>query len=171
MSLIPLIKFLFVSFIPLITSNLAFRRWLVLLMDLFPLLISDKGLKIDLTMFLFLSLIPLTKFLFMFLIPLIKFLFVSFISLTTSNLAFRRWLALLMDLFPLLIPAKGLKIDLTMFLFLSLIPSIKFLFVSFIPLITSNLAFRRWLALLMDLFPLLIPDKGLKIDLKMFLFL
>merc|ERR1719342_358050 len=101
-------------FLSLITSNLAFISWLALLMDLFPLLIPDKGLKIDLTMFLFLSLIPLTKFLFMSLIPLIM-----------SNLAFRRWLALLMDLFPLLIPAKGLKIDLTMFLFLSLIPLTK----------------------------------------------
>merc|ERR1719300_2119955 len=121
MSLIPSIKFLFDSFIPLITSNLAFRRWLALLMDLFPLLIPAKGLKIDLTMFLFLSLIPLTKFLLMSLIPLIKFLFVSIIPLIMSNLAFRRWLALLMDLFPLLIPAKGLKIDLTIFLFASLI--------------------------------------------------
>merc|ERR1719342_1553251 len=138
-------------FLSLITSNLAFISWLALLMDLFPLLIPDKGLKIDLTMFLFLSLIPLTKFLFMSLIPSIKFLFVSFIPLITSNLAFRRWLVLLMDLFPLLIPAKGLKIDLTMFLFLSLIPSIKFLFVSFSPLIMPNLAFRRRLALLMDL--------------------
>merc|ERR1719342_239515 len=125
-------------------------------------------------MFLFLLLIPLTKFLFMSLIPLTKFLFVSLISLTKSNLAFISWLALLMDLFPLLIPDKGLKIDLMMFLFLllipltkflfmSLIPSIKFLFVSLISFTKSNLAFRRWLALLMDLFPLLIPDKGLKI--------
>merc|ERR1719342_1599183 len=168
-------------FLSLITSNLAFISWLALLMDLFALFIPDKGLKIDWTMFLFLSLIPLTKFLLMSLIPLIKFFFVSFIPLITSNLAFRRWLVLLMDLFPLLISDKGLKIDLTMFLFLSLIPLtkflfmfliplIKFLFVSFISLTTSNLAFRRWLALLMDLFPLLIPAKGLKIDLTMFLF-
>merc|ERR1719342_1189365 len=119
-------------FLSLITSNLAFISWLALLMDLFPLLIPDKGLKIDLTMFLFLSLIPLTKFLFMSLIPLIKFLFVSLIPLTKSNLAFISWLALLMDLFPLLIPAKGLKIDWTMFLFLLLIPLTKFLFMSLI---------------------------------------
>jgi len=76
-------------------------------------------------MFLFLSLIPLTKFLFMSLISLTKFSFVSLISLTKSNLAFRRWLALLIDLFPLFIPAKGLKIDLAMSLFASLIPLTK----------------------------------------------
>merc|ERR1719342_1847770 len=111
MSLISLTKFLFVSLIPLTKSNLAFRRWLALLMDLFPLFIPDKGLKIDWTIFLFLSLIPLTKFLFMFFFSLTKFLFVSLISLTKSNLALRRWLGLLMDLFPLINPAKGLKIE------------------------------------------------------------
>merc|ERR1719300_260697 len=117
--------FLLVSLIALTKSNLAFRRWLALLMDLFALFIPDKGLKIDWTMFLFLSLIPLTKFLFMSLISLTKFLFVSLISLTKSNLAFRSWLALLIDLFPLFIPAKGLKIDLAMSLFASLIPLTK----------------------------------------------
>merc|ERR1712029_938007 len=83
-------------------------------MDLFPLFIPDKGMKIDWTMFLFLSLISLTKLFFVFLITLRK-----------SNLAFRRWLALLIDLFPLFNPAKGLKIDLAMSLFASLIPLTK----------------------------------------------
>merc|ERR1719383_1299403 len=101
-------------------------------MDLFPLLILAKGLKLDLRMFLLVSLIALTKFIFVSLIPLTKFLFVSLIPLTKSNLAFRRWLARLMDLFPLFIPDKGLKIDWTMFLFLSLIPLTKFLFMSWI---------------------------------------